>query len=464
MSASPQGHGVDAATASVHNNHTGPDTIVSTAVEPLVTEAETLVDVSSGNQPGAGAEAPQNMQFIEETGRWTYMDSEGVSFEYDENMKAWFPMFNENLMQAQQSAYGETIPDSMESVLAENNKRQKRKKNEIDYTGSSGTYDNPKKQRGGPHKERKPKPNTSVFVSGLPLDATLEEMMEVFKKGGVFMEDENEQPRIKLYSDKEGRPNGEGLVSYLRPESVALSIDLLDDTEFRPGVEKCKIRVQQAQFKEKERPAQPSVVTDERKKKVQKKFQKLEKKLDWYEDDDRLSKAEKWNKVCILKRMFTLAELEADPSLLLDLKEDIREECEKVGEVTNVIIYDRNPDGVVAVRFKEKESTPLCVQLMNGRYFAGQRVQAEVYDGHTKYEGAQRSKEELEEEEKQRLERYAKWLETQEEEERKKKEAEQPGSQTEAGSVGVASSDGSGSAGGDDGETTIRVAADAPTP
>ena len=53
-----------------------------------------------------------------------------------------------------------------------------------------------------------------------------------------------------------------------------------------------------------------------------------------------LMKAEKWSKVCILKHMFTIQELEADPTLLLDLKEDIREECEKVGEVTNVIIYD----------------------------------------------------------------------------------------------------------------------------
>jgi HIV Tat-specific factor 1 len=38
--------------------------------------------------------------------------------------------------------------------------------------------------------------------------------------------------------------------------------------------------------------------------------------------------------------MFTVQELEQDPTLLLDLKEEIREECEKLGEVTNVIIYD----------------------------------------------------------------------------------------------------------------------------
>lgn len=38
--------------------------------------------------------------------------------------------------------------------------------------------------------------------------------------------------------------------------------------------------------------------------------------------------------------MFTLGELEDDPSLLLDLKEDVREECATLGDVTNVVLYD----------------------------------------------------------------------------------------------------------------------------
>lgn len=38
--------------------------------------------------------------------------------------------------------------------------------------------------------------------------------------------------------------------------------------------------------------------------------------------------------------MFSLKELDADPTLLLDLKEDVREECSKLGEVTNVVLYD----------------------------------------------------------------------------------------------------------------------------
>lgn len=38
--------------------------------------------------------------------------------------------------------------------------------------------------------------------------------------------------------------------------------------------------------------------------------------------------------------MFTLKELDEDATLLLDLKEDVREECETLGIVTNVTLYD----------------------------------------------------------------------------------------------------------------------------
>lgn len=65
----------------------------------------------------------------------------------------------------------------------------------------------------------------------------------------------------------------------------------------------------------------------------------------------------------VLKHMFTLQELEEDPTALLDLKEDIREECEKLGEVTNVVLYDQEEDGVVTVRFKEPTTAMSCVQV-----------------------------------------------------------------------------------------------------
>lgn len=38
--------------------------------------------------------------------------------------------------------------------------------------------------------------------------------------------------------------------------------------------------------------------------------------------------------------MFSLESLEKDPALLLELKEDVREEAETMGQVTNVVLYD----------------------------------------------------------------------------------------------------------------------------
>jgi HIV Tat-specific factor 1 len=38
--------------------------------------------------------------------------------------------------------------------------------------------------------------------------------------------------------------------------------------------------------------------------------------------------------------MFTLDELEKDVSLLIELKDEVREECETLGEVTSVVLFD----------------------------------------------------------------------------------------------------------------------------
>lgn len=57
-------------------------------------------------------------------------------------------------------------------------------------------------------------------------------------------------------------------------------------------------------------------------------------------EEEKAQTANKNNRVVVLKHMFTLAELEEDAALLLDLKEDVREECSTLGEVTNVVLYD----------------------------------------------------------------------------------------------------------------------------
>ncbi|CAG8591376.1 15638_t:CDS:10 [Dentiscutata erythropus] len=346
-----------------------------------------------------------HMHFVEETGKWTYTSEDGNTWEYNEEQQQWCQMAKV-LLKLQQLAY--SVPGVDESEPANPNIREKRKKvYTVDDTDQNG-----KKKK--PNNSQKKKPaNTSVYVSGLPPDVTIEELAEVFSKYGVLLEDLNSGgPKIKLYKDDHDRLKGDALVTYFKEESVLLACQLLDETDLRPN-EASKIRVQKAQFKEKM--PKPSEETNNNlvkqdKKKVQKKLHQLEKKLDWFEAEPG-KKAERYSKIVILKYMFTLEELENDVSLILDLKEDIREECQKLGEVTNVVLYDKEPDGIVSVKFKDPLSAEACVLKMNGRFFAGRKIEAEIFDGKQKYQKTGSKSNETEEEESARLEKYAKWLE-----------------------------------------------------
>lgn len=69
----------------------------------------------------------------------------------------------------------------------------------------------------------------------------------------------------------------------------------------------------------------------------------ISKLADWDssdEDDPKSKEPVIKSRTVLLQQMFTLAELEKDPALLLDLKDEVREECETLGEVTNVVLYD----------------------------------------------------------------------------------------------------------------------------
>ncbi|CAG8515903.1 16425_t:CDS:10 [Rhizophagus irregularis] len=331
------------------------------------------------------------MHFVEAIGKWTYTNDDGVTLQFDEDLQQWTQIDEDLLLILQQSAY--SVPGVNESEPAVPLKRGKRK-NDV-YT-SNDTEQDSKKQK---QNSQKKKPvNTSVYVTGLPPDVTVEELAEVFSKYGVLMEDlVAGGPKIKLYKDDKDRLKGDALVTYLKEESVALACQLLDETQLRPE-EVSVIRVQKAQFREKE-PKPDANQNDNKldKKKVQKKLHQLEKKLDWYESEPG-KKAERYNKI-------------SDITLLLDLKEDIRAECEKLGEVTNVILYDKEPEGVVSVKFKDQLSADACVMKMNGRFFAGRRIEAEIFDGKQKYQKTNAKSGETEEEESVRLEKYSKWLE-----------------------------------------------------
>lgn len=204
-------------------------------------------------------------------------------------------------------------------------------------------------------------------MTNLPRDAEIDEVVQRFSKCGVIEEDDEGEPKIKMYAREDGSFSGEALVVFFKEDSVTLALNLMDEAELRLGDASTRMRVQQAEFGHKQHHGGGERKVVDRKKatkrigKMQRcvsrtaccstdligRFRKLE---DWDSEDefgpaltvtDKFSnQTNKNSRVVVLKHMFTLEELEEDPSLLLDLKEDVREECATLGDVTNVVLYD----------------------------------------------------------------------------------------------------------------------------
>lgn len=82
----------------------------------------------------------------------------------------------------------------------------------------------------------------------LPFDATFEEVVERFSKCGLIEEDDEGEPKVKMYAHEDGTFSGEALVVYFKEDSVSLAINILDDAELRLGGPPSRMSVQRAEF------------------------------------------------------------------------------------------------------------------------------------------------------------------------------------------------------------------------
>ncbi|KAL2271103.1 hypothetical protein VTJ83DRAFT_474 [Remersonia thermophila] len=414
--------------------------------------AEGAEDWSFPTNP-AEFDKDDRISFSKLDNKYIAVHDDGTEYEFDEAQKRWIPideddeaLIEEQQQQQQQqqqqgyAAFDSAADDDGSGPAAQGKKRKLDHSNDregynnnknnnrisnLEKYNNNNSRDRPSKapRRGqGPRGPPPPKQNTAVYVTGLPLDATAEEVAEVFsRKCGVIAEEiDSGRPRIKMYTDADGNFKGDALIVFFKPQSVDMAIMLLDDTDLRfPDSSGTTMHVQAADMSYKKtryhedggagggqaagdgsRPdgnggnggnPNPPRRSEQDKAKIIRKTQKLAAKLSSWSDDDEphpslpSHHSKKAERTVILKRMFTLDELAEDPTALLDIKEEIREECAKLGAVTNVVLYDEEADGVVSVRFKEREAADACVQLMHGRAFAGRFVEAAIATGRERF-------------------------------------------------------------------------------
>lgn len=310
-------------------------------------------------------------------------------------------------------------------VLAREEKIKKRK---------AGDKDNKREARPAKVQATGPK-RTAVWVSNLPPHTTIDLLQSVFSKAGVLHVDDDGNPRIKLYYDDDGKFKGDALIMYFKEGSVDLAITLLDDTELELGSGYGNMRVRipehdrsqmsvegdsesmqktnSQQSSQKKKP-----LTAEEKKRMSRRMRHLESKLTWHSEDDddgddgpaATRPSSQFTRVVVLKGMFKLQELEEEPELLLELKEDVREEAETIGAVTSVVLYDKEEDGVMTVKFKDPASAQTCVKKMDGRYFGGQTVSAAIYTGKERFRKSDGLSYSDDLEEQDRLDKFAEWI------------------------------------------------------
>ncbi|KAJ4341815.1 hypothetical protein N0V87_001478 [Didymella glomerata] len=267
------------------------------------------------------------------------------------------------------------------------------------------------------NKKPKVQENRAIYVSNLPRDTNETEIEEEFKKYGIIDQGADGNKRIKMYKDDEGNFNGDALIVYFKKDSVDLSIRMMDEYYFRiedqsQGV----IKVKEADFsykKNKDGDEIKNQLSRKDKKASERNRAELNRKLaEWSDNEEEVAetfapKKNKWAKVCILRYAFTLAELDEDDAAILEIKEDIREEAETFGEVTNVTLFDKEEDGIIAVRFKEFESAEKFKDAIHGRHFGGRKLEVTLAEDKPRFKKSARGEEPDSDEEERNLDRLA---------------------------------------------------------
>ena len=293
-------------------------------------------------------------------------------------------------------------------------------------TASAPNPNNPTQSLKGEGRKRKKASNFSaknsakwVYVTNLPLDATEAEVAAHFSKAGVIEIDvKTQQPRVKLYRDKETAIlKGDGSVCFAMPESVSIALSVLDGSSLRADPNST-LTVTSASFQQKGSQLVEKAAPSLKQRKVAQLAAK--QAMSWDDGGNgRLTGGIKGLTIVVLKNLFTLAELTIDKedTVLQEVQDEIVKICADLGSIEKITVFSKHPEGVAIVKFKEVEAATECLRAMSGRAnFRDAAVAlpttAHYWDGETDY--TNRNAKEEEKEEQTRLDAFGEYLSNQE--------------------------------------------------
>jgi len=150
---------------------------------------------------------------------------------------------------------------------------------------------------------------------------------------------------------------------------------------------------------------QKKLKPDESKSVARAKLKEQQGQLSW--DEDGIADNKGGLKIVILKHMFNPKDAKDSPDFYDDLKAEVGAETEsKCGKIEKLTVFEKNPEGVIAIRFGSATAAEKCIQLMNGRWFGGNQIECDYFDGITDYRVR-----ETEQEMEARLKAFSEWIE-----------------------------------------------------
>ncbi|KAK6464595.1 hypothetical protein DFJ63DRAFT_334153 [Scheffersomyces coipomensis] len=340
------------------------------------------------SDPKLLSKVDERVSLDQKANSWIFESDDNIEYEYNYNTKKWdIRQDNISITKRKRDDHDDEKEEDVDDDELENKlhikefKKQKMQKVKDEISKL--------KQEMKQSSSEEATTTNAIFVYNLPTDITLSELDEIFGKYGLISEDYNTgEKRIKMYNDESNKFKGEALIFYHNKKSVPLAIDMLDGTSVRSDT-RITIKVEPAKFTDSG--SKKSKIT-ERPSKEQQKFIKskesLNKKLtDWDEFDSSDAKVDKsksklFSRIVVVENMFRVDELKADPVIELDLKEDIQDECNKLGigeDISQIQVYDVS--GTITIKFKKPNSSDICIKSLDGRFFDGLKLKASIFSG-----------------------------------------------------------------------------------